>query len=699
MHVSSHLFLHIISPRLISIPHYTAFSPLLSYTTRATVTTTTAVLYACILNYNRQFNVEKAYKMLCDALKWRYKRNPGKHFSGPRAGGLAEAHERDLDTTGWGRGHSQSAYAVDASERQHVPLFGSKSEHERLENENKTGKIYLAGFDVWQRMVVIFDNSVQNTTNPSDHVDILAFNLELAIRSLPPGRDKYVVFMHLDKFSWFNMPDLSTTKESALMLTTAFPERLGHCICYHPPSIFHTVFKLLKTLGLLDERTVKKIIFIYGDCSAGSANDLKLTDVVGPQWKELCGVDQPVHCKEPISSPGYVHASYWQRVCDLMWTIRGSGQHDEGVDDDDDDDKEEEEEEEEKVWVGTPSREELSPSHSQSHGTTLAPLTPHPSTHPFTYNHDTCSSSPLSPQSPLSPLSPHSNLSINSADSLKTKEKKSRVQRIWSKIKSATVGKPPRSNAYSEAGQFGLGQRHGSGEGDHIRTHSQSSWLPRSDGATPLQSLSPLAASSSQTSPSPAREMGQKAKPSMMRRASAFVFGDAHLSDDDDASMDAIVGASSTGSEQGQDRRVRGVSFVGSGGEGGGNGNGSSSITIDYSSGGSSSSSVLVTTSASSSSTSSKYKPRWLLWVAICVVIVAVFFDMFLSEYTGLFFSDMTTRDVSIGTGSSTGSGTGTGVSASNDRDDNGSSSNSNTESGGGSLTADILLESLKLVH
>ena len=63
----------------------------------------------------------------------------------------------------------------------------------------------------------------QNTAEVSGQMDYLAFSLELAIRSSPPGLvDKYVVFMHMDTFSIFNNPPMSATKETILMLTTAY---------------------------------------------------------------------------------------------------------------------------------------------------------------------------------------------------------------------------------------------------------------------------------------------------------------------------------------------------------------------------------------------------------------------------------------------------------------------------------------------
>lgn len=257
------------------------------------------------------------------SFQWRAMRRP--HFYFPRySQGLTPLHDTGCGSSGAGAGAREK------------PLFGSAVEEEKLRHEACTGKIYLTGFDRHHRPVVVFDNAVQNTKNTAHNLDLLvslwriahgmrpvlcvpfmpsppsclsyanplfplplpatqAFSLEMATLTMPRDRDKYVVFMHLDQFSFLNCPDLSTTKETALMLTTAFPERLGHCVCYHPPRIFHTVFALLKRLGLLDERTTSKVILIYGDSAPGTANDTLLTDVIGPHWRQLVGIDQPVH--------------------------------------------------------------------------------------------------------------------------------------------------------------------------------------------------------------------------------------------------------------------------------------------------------------------------------------------------------------------------------------------------------------------
>jgi hypothetical protein len=108
---------------------------------------------------------------------------------------------------------------------------GSTNEHWTIKfsKESATGKIYNPGFDRWGRPVVIFDNTVQNTPNVDDHMIFLAWNLEFAIRQMK-STDKYVIFVHLTNFSFFNCPSWKSTRETLLMLCNCYPERLGHCI-------------------------------------------------------------------------------------------------------------------------------------------------------------------------------------------------------------------------------------------------------------------------------------------------------------------------------------------------------------------------------------------------------------------------------------------------------------------------------------
>lgn len=214
----------------------------------------------------RQCNVKQAVDLLASALKWRITRVPSD-------GGIES-------TEGW---------------------------EARMSKEGETGKIYVPGYDKWERPVVIFDNSVQNTKSADDQQTFLAWNLEYACKMMPKTVDKYLIFMHLEVFSLFNCPSISVVKETIFMLCSGYPERLGHCICYRPPAVFKTVFNAIK--GLIDPKTVSKLIFITGDVSDGSENDLKLRELIGDNWKILTGAEQPV--VKTGCSPGYDHSQYW----------------------------------------------------------------------------------------------------------------------------------------------------------------------------------------------------------------------------------------------------------------------------------------------------------------------------------------------------------------------------------------------------
>ena len=227
----------------------------------------------------RQYNISKSFKMLEQALSWRKGRNPDRFF---RAPGL------------------------------------QPPDIARFEHECQTGKTYIAGFDRWGRVVVVFNNACQNTNCHEDQISFLSWILEMAIQLSPANRDKYVIFMHLDTFSFWNCPPMKTTIETCKMLVTCLPERLGHCICYHPPGVFHTVFQTLKPF--IDKRTTSKMVFLYGSVEDNGDNDKLMCNIIGRDWKTLTGAEQPTVAQG--TSPGYVHATVWaQHLCHIE-TVR-----------------------------------------------------------------------------------------------------------------------------------------------------------------------------------------------------------------------------------------------------------------------------------------------------------------------------------------------------------------------------------------
>lgn len=238
----------------------------------------------------RNMDVEKSTELIKSALQWREKRKP--------------------------------------AEIEKSPLWLKE-----MSLECSTGKVYCPAYDRYNRPVLVFDSTVQNTADTNGHMQFLAWNLEFATRLCKPQVvDKYLVFIHLNNFTLFNSPPLSSTRETIHMLCNCFPERLGHCIVFQPPAIFRTFFNGIK--GWLDQKTVSKMVFIVGDVSAGSDNDKKMIELIGAEWRTITGAEQPELKTDPSSlgpdseiacskagqkcSPGYSHVQYWKTVIDRL---------------------------------------------------------------------------------------------------------------------------------------------------------------------------------------------------------------------------------------------------------------------------------------------------------------------------------------------------------------------------------------------
>ena len=76
---------------------------------------------------------------------------------------------------------------------------------------------------------------------------------------------------------------------------------------FSAPAYFSIFLRAIKPF--VDPVTYGKIVIIKGDYSPGSKNDEKMQLLIGPGWREKCGVDAPRQDKK--SSPGYVHKTYW----------------------------------------------------------------------------------------------------------------------------------------------------------------------------------------------------------------------------------------------------------------------------------------------------------------------------------------------------------------------------------------------------
>jgi len=182
----------------------------------------------------------------------------------------------------------------------------------------KYGSIQVSprGPDGFQRPIIILDDTKDNT-NIQDakgkqraQMRHLAFNMERASRLLKNGVNRWVVFISLEDFSLFGSPSIATTKETIDILTCQYPERLGVCVLYKAPWLFTKFWNAV--LPFVDKVTRNKVVFISGDTSEGSKNDIKLKSILGDNWRHVCGQDEPKY--DPKASRGYKYAEYWEQV-------------------------------------------------------------------------------------------------------------------------------------------------------------------------------------------------------------------------------------------------------------------------------------------------------------------------------------------------------------------------------------------------
>lgn len=145
---------------------------------------------------------------------------------------------------------------------------------DEMEREGCTGKIYLPGYDRWERPILVFDNTAQNTSGMDGQLRYLAWSLDLAIRSMQEHVDKYVVFINLEHFSVFTCPSMPCSKETINMVQNMFPERMGklapHFYIKHEETSY--VHALSRTLYLLQTSQIFFLIFQYSETFCRSKN-------------------------------------------------------------------------------------------------------------------------------------------------------------------------------------------------------------------------------------------------------------------------------------------------------------------------------------------------------------------------------------------------------------------------------------------
>lgn len=114
------------------------------------------------------------------------------------------------------------------------------------------------------------------------------------------------------------MPAWAATKETLLALQEHFCERLGHVLLWQAPWVFQTAYRMVAPL--LDQRTMRKVVFLRGDWADGSKVALLLADLLGPDWRSLLNVDRPPVLRG--AAQGYDHRLSWPRALEEFLTWR-----------------------------------------------------------------------------------------------------------------------------------------------------------------------------------------------------------------------------------------------------------------------------------------------------------------------------------------------------------------------------------------
>ncbi|KAL3525392.1 hypothetical protein ACH5RR_013764 [Cinchona calisaya] len=171
---------------------------------------------ACLRRYleARNWNVDKAQKMLESSLKWRATYKP--------------------EEIRW---------------------------HE-VAHEGETGKVSRANFhDRLGRTVLIMRPGMQNTASPEGNVRHLVYLIENAILNLPEGQEQMSWLIDFNGWSLNTNIPISTARDIIYVLQNHYPERLAVIILYSPPRIFEAFWKVVRYF--VDPKTFQKIHFVY----------------------------------------------------------------------------------------------------------------------------------------------------------------------------------------------------------------------------------------------------------------------------------------------------------------------------------------------------------------------------------------------------------------------------------------------------
>ncbi|KAL5819342.1 hypothetical protein ACOSQ4_023184 [Xanthoceras sorbifolium] len=137
-------------------------------------------------------------------------------------------------------------------------------------HEGETGKVSRANFhDLSGRTVLIMRPGKQNTPSGEGNVRHLVYLLENSILNLAEGQEQMTWLIDFNGWTMTTKISMKTIREIVYVLQNHYPERLAVCIVYNPPKFLEPIFKVVKYL--MDPKTFEKVKFVYSK-SKGSGS-------------------------------------------------------------------------------------------------------------------------------------------------------------------------------------------------------------------------------------------------------------------------------------------------------------------------------------------------------------------------------------------------------------------------------------------
>ncbi|KAJ0614784.1 putative CRAL-TRIO lipid binding domain, CRAL/TRIO domain, CRAL/TRIO domain superfamily [Helianthus annuus] len=128
--------------------------------------------------------------------------------------------------------------------------------------EGETGKLFRANFrDRFGRTVLILKPGLQNTTSMDNQIKHLVYLMENAMLNLPEGQEEMAWLIDFTGWSFTTSVPVRTAKDTINILQDHYPQRLAVAFLYAPPRIFEAFWKIVKFF--MDPKTSQKVKFVY----------------------------------------------------------------------------------------------------------------------------------------------------------------------------------------------------------------------------------------------------------------------------------------------------------------------------------------------------------------------------------------------------------------------------------------------------